>query len=563
MLTDLSIRDLVIVESVDVSFVSGLNVLTGETGSGKSILVKALKLVLGAKAGGDLVRAGCQEAVVEALFDLPPSLRRRLAEHELPDDEQLVVRRVVRASGRTRATINGHLVTLAQLRDLARGLVDISSQHEHHSLVDPATHMAYLDAFGRHEALVEEVRGKVLAARKAAEALAELHRDLAQGNADTLRWQAQEIDRVGPELGELDRLEEELVRLEHAERLGGAAARAEEAFYDSDPSLCQQIGRHEEALARAAQLDATLEPLVAELGSVRTQLEEISRELGDYARRMETDPARLEEARARRRTLLALCRKHACDLDGVVEKRERIAEQLARIDDAENQLARLSRDAERTLAAAGEKARALSAARQATARELSEAITRELHDLGMGAARVEVSLERLGSADGAGLRFEGARLGESGIDEVELLIAPNPGEPPRPLARVASGGELSRSLLAIKRVLAHVGPVGLYVFDEVDTGVGGAVAETIAQKMAEVGRHHQVLCITHQAPIAAYGAAHHVVSKRVEGDRTYSTVRPLPDEPARVDELARMLAGITVTDAARQTARELLQAART
>jgi len=562
MLSELSIRDLVIVESVDVSFVGGLNVLTGETGSGKSILVKALKLVLGAKGGADVVRAGADQAVVEALFELPPTLRRRLGEHDLPDDEQLVVRRTIRASGRSRATINGHLVTLGQLRALARGLVDISSQHEHHSLVDPTTHLTYLDAFGRHDDLVDDVRQRVSAARRAAEALASLHRDLAEGHVDTLRWQAQEIDRVDPELGELDRLDEELVRLEHAERLGGAAAQAAQAFYEADPSITQQIGRHEDALARAAQLDPTLEPLVAELTSVRDQLEAVAIELGDYARQLDADPARLEEARSRRRALLSLCRKHACDLDGVVAKRLKIGEQLERMDDAERQLERLTEQAEAALASAGAAARTLSAARQATASALSEAITTELHDLGMGSARVEVSLERLSSSDGGTLRFEGARLGERGLDAVELLIAPNPGEPPRPLAKVASGGELSRALLAIKRVLAHVGPVGLYVFDEVDTGVGGAVAESIAQKMAEVARHHQVLCITHQAPIAAYGHAHHVVSKRVEGERTYSEVRPLGDAASRVDELARMLAGITVTEAARQTARELLEAAR-
>jgi len=563
MLSDLSIRDLIIVESIDVSFVPGLNVLTGETGSGKSILVKALKLVLGAKGGADLVRAGADHAVVEALFELPEPLRRRLADHDLPDDEQLVVRRVLRASGRSRATINGHLVTQGQLRALARGLVDISSQHEHHSLVDPTTHLEYLDAFGQHEELVEVVRERVGTARKAADALAALHRDLAQGNADTLRWQAQEIDGVGPVLGELDQLDEELVRLEHAERLGGAAARAAEAFAFADPSLVQQIGRHEDALARAAEIDGELQPLVDTLASVRDQLEDVSRELGTYARRLDTDPARLEDTRDRRRTLLSLCRKHACDLDGVVEKRARIAEQLARIDDAEHQLARLTAEAERTLADAGEVARDLSRARRATAEGLSQAITSQLHDLGMGAARVEVSLERLGRGEPGGLRFDGARLGEQGLDDVELLIAPNPGEPPRPLAKVASGGELSRSLLAIKRVLARVGPVGLYVFDEVDTGVGGAIAESIAQKMAEVAKHHQVLCITHQAPIAAYGEAHHVVTKRVEGERTFSEVRALPDATARVDELARMLAGITVTDAARQTARELLDAAST
>jgi DNA repair protein RecN (Recombination protein N) len=559
MLSELTVCDLAIIDRLEVSFCAGLNVVTGETGSGKSILIKALQLVLGARGGGDLVRAGCEQASVEALFDLSPDLRLRLAALHLPDDEQLVVRRVIRANGRSRATLNGHLVTSAQLKQLARGLVDISSQHEHHSLVDATSHLAYLDAFGHHLEGVAQVREAVALARVAQKQLADLQASLLSDNADTLRWQAQEIDRVAPERGELDRLDEELVLLENAERLGGAARAAEQALYLQNPSMCQQIGRHEEALARAAQLDVSITPLVERMAAARTELEELSHELGRYGRAMQSDPERLAEARERRRTLISLCRKHASDLDGVVEKRERIQERLDVLNDAERHLDRLQNAYEKAIAKAGRHAQSLSEARRSTAAALGTAITRELNDLGMGDARVEVAM---GVPEAStGLVFEGSRLTDTGFDQVELLIAPNPGEPPRPLARVASGGELSRSLLAIKRVLAGLGPVGLYVFDEVDTGVGGAVAEAIAQKMAEVGRHHQVLCITHQAAIAAYGDAHYVVSKRVEESRTYSSVERLRDPPHddRVEELARMLGGITITANTRATARELLR----
>ena len=561
MLSELSIRDLVIVESVDVSFVGGLNVLTGETGSGKSILVKALKLVLGAKGGADVVRAGAEQAVVEALFELPPTLRRRLGEHDLPDDEQLVVRRTIRTSGRSRATINGHLVTLGQLRALARGLVDISSQHEHHSLVDPTAHLHYLDAFAGHPGQVARVAERVAEARAAAESLAALRAELQSDHDDMWRWQAQELDQADPQPGELDEIDEELARLEHGELLLQAAMGAEDALYGRDQSICRALGRHEESLVRAAEHDPALGGLVERLASARTELEEVAVDLGRYSRTLEADPARIDELRQRRQLLLQLCRKHATDLDGLLAKRRELSERLAMLDDAERHLARAEATAARTLQQAGEAARELSAARHAAAATLGAAITGELADLGMGAARVEMAVSTAEATGATALVFEGARLSERGLDHAELLIAPNPGEPPRPLSKVASGGELSRSLLAIKRVLAGLGPVGLYVFDEVDTGVGGAIAESIAQKLVQVATHHQVLCITHQAPIAAYGHDHYVVAKTVRDDRTFSRVEQLAPEQ-RVEELARMLGGLTITDTTRSAARELLQLAR-
>jgi DNA repair protein RecN (Recombination protein N) len=374
------------------------------------------------------------------------------------------------------------------------------------------------------------------------------------------RWQAQEIEAADPQPGELDALEAELARLEHGEALARASGEAYEALYGRDRSLCSQLGRHEEALVRAAAVDAALEPMVERMASARTELEDLAMELDAYARGVDASPLRLEELRERRSVLLSLCRKHACDLDGVLEKRAELDERLALLDDAEHHLERRRAKADECLARAGAVARRLSEARQAAARALGDAITTELADLGMGQARVEVELSVPDATDATALSFEGARLSSSGLDHAELLIAPNPGEPPRPLSRVASGGELSRSLLAIKRVLAGMGPVGLYVFDEVDTGVGGAVSDAIAAKLAEVATHHQVLCITHQAQIAAWGEAHYVVAKTVAAERTFSHIRALADDE-RVDELARMLGGRTVTDTTREAARELLDAA--
>lgn len=560
MLSELVVRDLAIIDEVHVSFGPGLNIVTGETGAGKSILIRALKLVLGGRGTADLVRAGRERAEVEALFTLPPALRARLADLALPDDPELVIRRTIHRNGRSRATINGHLATMAQLQGLAAGLVDISSQHEHHSLIDPRRHLHYLDAFAGHEALVAEVAAAVDEARTAREALDQLLAEARSDQLDMWRWQLQELDAADPKAGELDEIEAELARLEHGEQLHRAASDAHDALYGRDRSLCLELGRHEEGLVRAAAHDEALEVFVERMASARLELEDLASALDAYARRIDADPDRLDALRERRSALLQLCRKHACDIDGVVAKREALAARIALVDDAEHEIDRRQRRAEAALAVAGQAARRLSRARAAAADALATAITRELGDLGMGRARVEVELSVPDATDATALAYEGARLTAQGLDHAELLIAPNPGEPPRPLSRVASGGELSRSLLAIKRVLAGIGPVGLYVFDEVDTGVGGAVAESIAIKLAEVSRHHQVLCITHQAPIAAYGDEHYVVAKHVEGERTYSDIRAL-DDGERVEELARMLGGLVITDTTREAARELLATA--
>jgi len=557
VLSQLIVRDLAIIQELSVTFGPGLNVVTGETGAGKSILIRALKLVLGSRGSADLVRHGAERAEVEALFDLPPAVRQRLAAADLPDDPELVIRRTITASGRSRATLNGHLATMAQLQALAAGLVDISSQHAHHSLVDPTAHLHYLDAFADHAPLVDQVADAVRGAQGAARRLHELQSQVHSDHDDMWRWQVQELEQASLLEGELDDIEQELSRLEHGEALLRAAAGAEEALYGRDVSLCRELGRHEEALVRASAHDAQLVPMVERLASARTELEDLAGDLGQYARTIDADPARLDELRQRRQLLVGLCRKHATDLPGLIEKLADLQQRLALIDDAEGHLRKAQAAADAALAEAGAVAEALSAARHAAAGRLGEAITQELADLGMGAARVEVAVSPAAPTDRTGLVFGGARLNAEGLDHAELMIAPNPGEPPRALSRIASGGELSRSLLAIKRVLAGLGPVGLYVFDEVDTGVGGAVAEAIAEKLAQVATHHQVLCITHQAPIAAYGEAHYVVAKTITGDRTFSSIERLHVDE-RVEELARMLGGRTITDTTRSAARELL-----
>ena len=579
MLSLLRVRQLAIIDELEVAFAPGLNVLTGETGAGKSILVAALQLVLGGRGRPQLVRTGADRAEVEALFDLSGDtaaqarVRAILSVESEPlgadasDSAQeanpyaeVVVRRVLDANGRSRAYVNGRLTTLAQLTGLARGLVDISSQHEHHTLVDSSTHIHYLDAFAfepaeRLDRASDRAsdRGVTTLRGLMAEAWARLgdvearldalRRAVSEGHGDFLRFQLAELDRVLQ--NDLD-IEAEVGRLRHADRLGAHLDRAEAMLWSGERSLTGTLSVVLRDLAQAVDIDAGLRPLLERVEASAADLEDAGRELARARRGVRADPARLTELEERLHEVRRLHRRHGEDLPKVAAG---LRAQIADLDGAEQRMLDLEAERIAAKARASQTANALSAGRRAAASALGAAISSELASLGMGEARVDVAVAETG-------------LGALGQDRVEYLIATNRGEPPRPLAQVASGGELSRSLLAIKRVLAAAGPVGLYVFDEVDTGVGGAIADAIGRKLAEVAEHHQVLCITHLPQIAAQGDTHFHVRKAVIRDgtgeeRTQSRIERLSLDQ-RVHEVARMLGGATVTDTTRAAARELL-----
>jgi DNA repair protein RecN (Recombination protein N) len=558
----LRIRNLAIIDELEVEFGPGLNVVTGETGAGKSILVGALQLVLGARARADAVRTGAERAEVEALFrlDADDPLVGRLAEAGIDCDGELVVRRVVEAGGRTRATLNGRMVTVAQLEGLARGLVDISSQHEHQRLADAATHLGYLDAFAGLDGLRAQV-GEAVAALSACVAEAAAVRAAAAAaleREELLRFQLAELERLDPRPDEDAALQAEIGRLRHADALRAHVHRAEELLYSGDGSVTELLARVTAELEAAARIDGGFEAMLGPVAAARAELEDAARALGRGVRGVRADPERLAEAEERLHQLRRLARRYGT-LEAAAAQRDTVRAELAALDGTDARLEALEAAHRTARAQAGDIARTLRAARQEHARRLGGAISAELASLGMGEARVEVAVAPL-DGDGA-LSVDGARLGPTGMDRVEFLIATNPGEDPRPLRRVASGGELSRALLALKRVLAGLGPVGTYVFDEVDTGVGGAVAATIGGKLAEVAAHHQVLCITHLPQVAACGDVHLHVRKDVRDGRTRSQVHRL-DAEMRVEELARMLGGAEVTRAARDAARELMAGAR-
>ncbi|MFT5356318.1 MAG: DNA repair protein RecN (Recombination protein N) [Polyangiales bacterium] len=570
MLTCLRVRNFAIIDSLEVELGPGLNVVTGETGAGKSIMVAALQLVLGGKGRADVVRTGAKCAEVEALFDVgapsttkseAPSLRERLAQLDIEVDGELLIRRTVFANGRTRAYINGHLSTAEQLRFLAAGLADISSQHEHHTLIDPRRHLEYLDAFGCLEAQRAKVEDAYHSLAKAARGLAE-HDEAIRTRADRedlLRFQVKEIDELMPVLGEAETLEEEGCRLRHASRLMEATGGAESALYSDDGSLTERLGRIVQQVRDAAGIDSSLGDVATGLEGALAQLEDASSELGRYSRQLSADPTRLAEVETRLSLYARLQRKYGPSVGELMAHHQSATEQLDAFENTEDRRQILVNACEAKKKAAAKVARALSKSRSKHASALGKAISSELHSLGMGSAHVEVDMALI-AGDGGSLEIAGGRLTPSGIDRAEFLIAPNKGETARPLSKVASGGELSRSLLAIKRVLAGLRPTGMYVFDEVDTGVGGAIAEVIGTKLVEVAQHHQVLCITHLAQIAVYGDTHFQVSKEVDGERTRSVITRLSDAE-RLEEVARMVGGMRITRRTRAAAAELLAGA--
>ncbi|MCL2450178.1 MAG: DNA repair protein RecN, partial [Polyangiaceae bacterium] len=481
-------------------------------------------------------------------------------------DRELVVRRVVQASGsgsrpetRSRAYVNGRLCTASQLTEITKDICDIASQHESVSLTDPATHVEYLDAFGglggERQRLAAQVEALLAVVRELDAAIGR-----ERGRADRedfVRWQLREIEELDPREGEEADLENERGRLRHAERLQTSTRHAADRLYEGEGAICDELARLSADLDAMAAIDGSLAPHARVVESARSELADAARAFARYADGVEASPDRLAEVEERAFRLQKVLRKHGPTTADVLAARESLARELESLAGGADRIPILEREKARLSAEASAGARALSRKRREAADALADAIGSELAELGMGRARVVVEVSPTAAAGGDALLVDGARLTRSGIDRVEFLIAPNRGEEPRPLRKIASGGELSRALLALKRVLADQGPAGTYVFDEVDAGVGGAIAEVIGRAIADIARHRQVLCITHLPQIAALAQTHYVVGKTEAKGRTHATVRRMTG-PERIDEIARMIGGIKVGDAARHAAREML-----
>ncbi|MEJ2202979.1 MAG: DNA repair protein RecN [Gemmatimonadota bacterium] len=552
MLIELHIRDYAVVEELTLELGPGLSVLTGETGAGKSIIVGALSLVLGERASSSVVRVGAERASVEAVFDVSgsPDLLSRLDDLGYASgDGHLILRREVAAEGRNRAWVNSAPATAGLVGELGSSLVDLHGQHEHQTLLRGTEQRRILDAYAGAGEVAERVRR---AHARVHDIVSELGAREArvreiEGQADFLRFQLGEIEAAKPHAGEDEELEAELRRREHAEDLAQGTTELHEKLYAADTSLADGISEARSTLARLVRFDPALDDVFPMLEDAYHAVSEAGRRLGDYATAVEHDPGRLEKVRRRLDVLFGLKRKYGPDLVDVLETAERVAKELRELEDADHDLEGVRRalgDARALLVDEGE---TLTAQRRDAADRLAEAVADVLPQVGLPGARFAIRLKELDE------------VGPAGAETVEFLVAPNPGFDPMALAHVASGGELSRVMLALKSILAAVDRVPVLVFDEIDAGIGGLVATVVAGKLSAVARRHQVLVVTHLPQIAARADRHLRVEKLQEEAITSARVTGLDGE-ARVEEVARMLGGDPESATSREHARELLNA---
>ena len=560
MLAYLRIKNLAVVNDVALELSPGLTVFTGETGAGKSIILDGLGLVLGERASLEKVRAGGDRAVVEAAFAAPRDdrLAADLAESGLAaEDGSIVVRRVITASG-SRAYVNDQLVSLQKLKAIGEQLVDLHGQHAHQSLLAVRAHRDLLDRFAVAGGLRDDVGAAYEEAVGAADRLAAMtmdERDRVQ-RVDLLRFQAEEIETAQLSAGEDGDLDEERLRLSHAEELLQLAGDSVEALHEGEPSASSLLAGVEADLERLRQLDPGAPQELEAVSSARFAAEEASRALQRYRDSVEVEPQRLAEVDARLGTLHALQRKYGDDIESIIEHGNEARRELDGLERHDEQLEELRQAvaaaAERYTQAAGE----LGAARRHAAGKLEAQVVAELAELGMQAARFDATVGPRGGSARAGLP-EGA--GRFGSDRVEFVLAANPGEAAGPLSKVASGGELSRVMLALKLTATDGDPLETMIFDEIDSGIGGgSVAERLAQRLAALGRTHQVLVVSHLPQVAAYADTHIGIRKLETDDGRVEVAAQTLAEGEQVEELARMLGGLEVTEATRQHAREML-----
>ncbi|MEO8287737.1 MAG: DNA repair protein RecN [Chloroflexota bacterium] len=591
MLAELNISNFAIIDKLYLRMGPGFNALTGETGAGKSIIIDALGALLGSKIGPEFVRHGAQSARVEGQFDLSTvqdgprtMLRKLLSDGGLSDtddssDDVVIISREINASGRTVARVNGRMVNLPTLQQLGEYLVDVHGQSEHVSLLRSATHIDLLDQYAglaEERRTIAELVVKLRAAQKELKELQRDERELAR-RADLLTYQVEEIEKVAPVPGEDEELANERSRLSNSEKLSSLCdsiyalliEAGEEGAYmgrggravaaASGQSVRDAVANASGQLAELARLDSSMEEQQAALDAIYDSVEEVGRTLRSYRESIEHDPSRLEEIEERISLLHELKRKYGPTLDDVIAFGERAAAELDTVTNSEERVIALQEESERLAAEIGTLAARMTKTREKAGEQMARAVETAMKDLLMGSARFEVEITQNEAADGVPLPGRPGRwsYSDKGVDRVEFLLSPNPGEPLKPLAKIASGGETSRIMLALKSILSEADLTPTLVFDEVDVGVGGRSGGVVGEKLWALTSSHQVFCITHLPQIAAFAEDHFKITKQVVDDRTRTRVERLdPDE--QLQEIAAMIAGAPPTPAAIENAKEML-----
>lgn len=552
MLTHIHIRDFAIIDALELELHPGMTALTGETGAGKSILLDAIGLVLGDKADSSTVRHGADKAEITLSVDITqtPSARVWLeAQGREGADDTCILRRIISAQGKSRAWINGSPANLTQLRELGEQLVDIHGQHEHQSLMKKDAQHDMLDAFADNDALLASTREAWKHWKKLHERITLLssQNQQHQERIDLLRFQAQELETLALQANEPAQLDEELNRLANAEQLRATAAQGYDELYDSEPSLYSALGRLIHDIALQARVDAQLEPPLELLTSAQIQIQEAAAQLRDYAEGLDIDPARLQWVENRIADIRNLARKYRTEPQELPARLLTIQTELEQLGGGDYDLDALEQQVQTAANTYRQHATALSQARQHAAQQLSAGVTQAMQQLGMQGGKFAIQV----------MQDSGAHFQALGMDSIDFTVSANPGQPLKPLLKVASGGELSRISLAIQMIAAQKVTLPALIFDEVDTGIGGGIAEVVGKQLRALGTNRQVLCVTHLPQVASQAHQHYKVTK-VKGKQHTSTGINHLTRAERVEEIARMIGGVEITPATRTLAEEML-----
>lgn len=567
MLQEIHIRNFALAEELKLSFKPGLNIITGETGTGKSILVGAIDAVLGSRVQTESVRTGAERATVQAVFDIANhhEVQQLLESRGLAaEDGLLFLRREINAASGSRAFVNDNSVTATVLSEIGRLLMDIHGQHEHQSLLRKETHRQHLDAYGRHESYLADTAAAWQKSREAKKALRDLQikKSELEQQYELSAFQFREIDAAGLTPGEDEALEAEHPLLANTEKLFSLSSQVSELFNGEDSNLLHLLGEAQAKLRNIGEFSDDMQRLSDEFAQARVVIEETAQQNDRFSSKLEFDPQRLDEVEARMLLLNQLKKKYGATIDEVIAYQEELARKIRLKDNFDREIEVLEKNVALAAKDYSEAALRLSSARKKTAEKMAAEVIAILRQLGMPDMRFKAQIDHDPDPNGPFQHRGQSLAGDAmGIDRIEFYISANPGEAFKPLHKIASGGEISRIMLSLKQILAHIDRIPALVFDEVDAGISGRIAQAVGNSIHQLSSSHQIICITHLPQIAAYGNAHFSVEKHVEGERTFTRILPL-DENRRIEEIARLMAGAQISDAVRQSARQLIAESR-
>ena len=566
MLKNLLIKNYALIEEISVEFSSGLTIITGETGAGKSILIDALGLLLGERASTEMIRTGAEKAIVEGLFTIKGNVlvEEILRANENDAADELIVRREVTSKGQSRCFVNDSPVSVSLLKEIGDALVDLHGQHEHQSLLHPETHIEFLDSFGGYDKEIDSYHRSYRSLAEMTSKKRELQEQEQQLKAkkSLYEFQIKEIDVVNPQSGEEEHLESELKILENTEKLSELTNSIHHLLYESENSVRDSLVKARKMVEQLAEIDQSFAESVDDARSAEVIVDELSKQVQSYASRIEFNPERLEEIRERLGALSMLKKKYGGTIDLLIEFRKKIGAEFTFAENFEGEIAKLDKEIESLRKDSGEKANVITAKRKESSKKLEKAILTSIAELGIPKAQfVTTILQRKAEPTANILTVKiGTQLFEataSGVDQVEFFISTNVGEDPKPLVKVASGGEVSRIMLALKSALASSDKTPLLIFDEIDTGVSGRIGQSVGLSLKKLSVHHQVVAITHLPQIAGLADAHFAVEKTEANKKTTTQLRKLSTDE-RVREVAKLMSGTEITEAGLKSARELM-----